>query len=394
MRLCGFDVETWGEKPEYALQPNRLRTKEAWVTCAAFIVPGVRECSWRSPGVEKLRAMLKLCATQRYRIVAWNAPFDIAWLIAMGLREEVFACQWLDAMLLYKHLTISPKFDPGSKISYGLKAAVTLYLPQHAGYEQDVVFGAETEEDKQKLEAYNLADTRRTLDLAELFLKQLSPQQRRMVLVEAACLPMVAETLVEGIAIDRAAAEALDTSLEETIDISYAHLALHSADVTKKVLASPKQLAELLCEKWHIPPVSYTDTGAVSTDRESLLIMATKDHRAGLVNDHREAQGNRTKFVSNTLDSLDYNGDGCVRPAHRIYGTYTGRMSISSTQGRGNGMVQTGVALHQWKRSPEFRNLIRAPAGYKLLEWDFAGQEFRWMAVVSGDEAMLSKCLA
>jgi len=33
-----------------------------------------------------------------------------------------------------------------------------------------------------------------------------------------------------------------------------------------------------------------------------------------------------------------------------------------------------------------------APPGYLLCEFDFAGQEFRWMAVASGDETMLSLC--
>jgi DNA polymerase I-like protein with 3'-5' exonuclease and polymerase domains len=56
------------------------------------------------------------------------------------------------------------------------------------------------------------------------------------------------------------------------------------------------------------------------------------------------------------------------------------------------GEVQISSALQQWKRDAAFRKLIRPPAGYTLLEYDFAGQEFRWMAVVSGDETMLSLC--
>lgn len=52
----------------------------------------------------------------------------------------------------------------------------------------------------------------------------------------------------------------------------------------------------------------------------------------------------------------------------------------------------SGIAIHQWKRDPEFRKLIRAPHGMTLIEADFAGQEFRWMAVESGDPIMLGLC--
>jgi DNA polymerase I-like protein with 3'-5' exonuclease and polymerase domains len=44
------------------------------------------------------------------------------------------------------------------------------------------------------------------------------------------------------------------------------------------------------------------------------------------------------------------------------------------------------------KRDQSFRRVIAAPPGYTLLEFDFAGQEFRWMAVMSGDETMLRMC--
>lgn len=54
--------------------------------------------------------------------------------------------------------------------------------------------------------------------------------------------------------------------------------------------------------------------------------------------------------------------------------------------------LQIGIALHQMKRGKEYRRLIRVPEGYALVELDFCGQEFRWMAVASGDNTMLSLC--
>jgi DNA polymerase-1 len=67
-------------------------------------------------------------------------------------------------------------------------------------------------------------------------------------------------------------------------------------------------------------------------------------------------------------------------------------MTFSSKTGKGVAEVPTGFAIHQMKREPEFRSEVRAPDGYDLLEHDFAGQEYRWMAVESKDPIMLGLC--
>jgi DNA polymerase-1 len=36
--------------------------------------------------------------------------------------------------------------------------------------------------------------------------------------------------------------------------------------------------------------------------------------------------------------------------------------------------------------------LIEPPVGYDIIEYDFAGQEYRWMGVLSGDEVILQMC--
>jgi DNA polymerase I-like protein with 3'-5' exonuclease and polymerase domains len=70
----------------------------------------------------------------------------------------------------------------------------------------------------------------------------------------------------------------------------------------------------------------------------------------------------------------------------------TSRMTYASKQGRNKDERQTGFALHQMKRGRDFRSIIVPPEGYTLMEFDAAGQEFRWMAIASGDETMLALC--
>jgi DNA polymerase I len=53
---------------------------------------------------------------------------------------------------------------------------------------------------------------------------------------------------------------------------------------------------------------------------------------------------------------------------------------------------QTGFALHQMKSGPEYRSIVVARPGYSIVEFDAAGQEFRWMAIASKDRTMLDLC--
>jgi len=51
--------------------------------------------------------------------------------------------------------------------------------------------------------------------------------------------------------------------------------------------------------------------------------------------------------------------------------------------------IQTGIALHQWERGKGARNILQAPEGFLLAEFDASGQEMRLMADDSQDETML-----
>jgi DNA polymerase-1 len=111
-----------------------------------------------------------------------------------------------------------------------------------------------------------------------------------------------------------------------------------------------------------------------------------------LIYTYRESQTRKTKFCDGALDSLDYNGDGHVRPDFRIFGTYTGRGTYSSKVGKNKDARPSGVAIHQWVNDPKYRELIEVDEDSELIEADFSGQEYRWMAVESDDPVMLGMC--
>ena len=394
LNLVGFDVETRGVDHGYGLQPFRAKSGAAWVTMAAFVGSDDHSAAhMMKPTVEWLRGRLCAARDTGTTIVGWNTAFDVAWLIALGLRKEVFENKWLDGMLLWKHVSNSPEWTGLAPASYGLKAAVAQFMPQFAGYETDIDFNTDDPAELEQLKTYNIKDSLYTVMLANHLWNCMGERMRVSALIEAACIPMVAEAYVEGIRANRAKATELETILTDKANVALVTLKLRSNEnIDPTVLASPTKLRTLLYEHWNIPIEKLTDKGAPSTDRDALSMAAQHDDRAKLLNEYRENKNNCTKFATGALNSLEYNGDGNVRPNPRIFSTYTGRMSYSSKILRGKDERPTGVPLHQWKRDKAFRDLMEVPEGYMLCEHDWAGQEFRWMAVMSGDQNMINLC--
>lgn len=326
MKFAGLDIETYGQKPEYALQPWRLRQGTAWLTSVVGVAGNyVLDTIERSSMKEEIRAFLIYCAENHYTITAWNGPFDLAWLIAMGLRKEVFACEWLDGLLLYRHYKRHPTFegysDTQKKVSFGLKAAVAEFMPDMAGYEDDVTYNPQTPEEWAKLREYNMRDVRYTIAITANLCNEVRPEQLKLAELESRCLPLVADANLRGLCIDEAATEALSAKLNETSCLAYAKLRLGTAGVTDKVLSSPKQLSELLAD-WGLPIVKLTGSGQASTDKDVLGQLALRDPRAALIHEYREANTNRTKFATRVLESVEYNGTGRTYPTAQVSGTY------------------------------------------------------------------------
>lgn len=406
-KYVSFDVETSSAvNVEYALQPFRARNGDAFISSYAtteFFEGKPVSVAEAMPGVEELEGLLLSCASTKKTIVGWNVAFDAAWLCALGLEDLVMRCKWLDGMLLWKHLTVTPEYGlaKGKKKSYGLKVAVAEFIPAYAGYDEGVDFHDTSPEATAKRLHYNKLDTVFTMKLAEKFYNELEaqgPQRLRCALIEAACIPLVASSHVRGLPIDRKQAEKLYELLDAEEMKALDDLTAHGA--TPSILSSPAQLAKLLFEDWGLPVLKKTPKGKPSTDKEVLyeLFNTVNDPRAQSVRNYREAVGNKSKFAVGTLNSLDYNGDGHTRPSMAIYSTYSGRCTFYSKQGKGVSERPTGIPIHQMKSDKggkldkEFRKMIVAPPGYTIVEFDAAGQEYRWMAVASQDPQMLAMC--
>lgn len=402
--FAALDLETSGDLPEYALQPWRVARGKAWITSLSFVsFDGTKlvPSGGLMPDKAMIRQKLQWAIDHGLTIVGWNIVFDIAWLLAYGLEDLVFQIKWLDGMLLWRHWFIEPEYEmtKPNKMSYALKpGAIEQFLPAFAGYEEDVDFHSTDPAELKKLQKYNDRDTLAAYVITMQLYNWLGEEPRRLkaALIEAECLPMVAQANLEGMLVDTLACRELAQWLLDTSDAKLVSLAPHG--VTEKIVRSPLQMAKLLYDEWKLPVLKENTgkkTGKVSraTDKEVLHELAFADPRAKELREYREALNNKTKFADAPLVSVDYNEDGRTHPSAIVFGTYSGRLTYASKQGRNKDERQTGFAIHQEKRLKIFRDIIIPPAGYTLMEFDAKGQEFRWMAIAADDPVMLSLCM-
>lgn len=113
-----------------------------------------------------------------------------------------------------------------------------------------------------------------------------------------------------------------------------------------------------------------------------------KPHRTVLPRENQIVQVSEQAYCPSTRT-----GFWLARSQGRIFVTgNTGRLTYASKQGRNKDERQIGFALHQEKRDSIFRRIVVPPRGYTLVEFDAAGQEFRWMAIAAKDPTMLKLC--
>ena len=398
--FAAFDFETSGTLPEYALQPWRIHKGDFWATSLAWV--------WRdgarlevggglNPSRKTMRTFLEWLLMQKRRGVGWNTVFDLSVFCAYGFEDLIQEAAWLDGMLLYRHLEVEPEYEMNraSKRSFGLKPAVETFMPEHAGYAEDIDFHSEDPEERRKLHEYNIRDNVFTLRITRRLWNRLEPKQLRAALFEAECLPMVAAANCRGMLIDTFAAKHLEAQLTKQADDALAKLQWFG--VTEEIIRSPTKLAALLFDQWKLPVLKENTgkkTGKISraTDKEVLHELSFLDPKVKTLRLFREALNQRTKFATGVINSVEYCGDGRAHPLARVFGTYSGRLTYSSKQGKNKDEKPIGWAIHQEKRGENFRQVLVAPPGYVLMEFDASGQEYRWMAIASYDPVMQQLC--
>jgi len=392
-----LDIETApiGDAPsEYALQPWRYLEGTAEITCIS-----VARASGEALLVTKASQFRGLLASLKGKLV-WthNGIFDVAWLIAYGLEEEVKAIQWGDTMTLAKWAYHSqrhdrfPAWDLGSVARHQFKGApwveafCKMKSSEHGAGENQGYW-----EQRAKLDAIV------TARIAQKTWNELDQRRRKSSMITMSSIVPLARSWVIGVDVDFSLIdEAVPIISAEMAKIEYT-LGVHNDQHThtvvldeswtpSKVLRSPKQLADLLYKTWaHEPKHFSAKTGQPSADKTALTYLSDTCDAAIDILRWRKLDTQLSRYIQAPLKAREYLGSDTMHPSPKLFATYTGRMTYTSKTSR---KFATGVALHQWPREKEFRALIVPRKGYKHVEFDAAGQESRLMADKSGDYNM------
>jgi len=135
---------------------------------------------------------------------------------------------------------------------------------------------------------------------------------------------------------------------------------------------SVQQLREVFFNILKLQPIKKTDTGAFSTDAETL---ETLDHPlAEAILDLRKKSKIYGTYIAGIKRGLDE--DGRLRSNFNIHGTTSGRLSSS------------GVINYQNipRDNKDIKKLFKARPGYKIVQCDLGTAEVYYAAVLSGDK--------
>lgn len=415
--LFSLDLETESLDPAMklhaALQPWRLRQGKARITSIAACLPDdsvyqIVNHGNTSKWIDEILHLLKMMEGQV--AYAHNALFDVAWLIAqlqpnrMGdIPEAMCRVQWRDTSLLCKWL-INGQRPETIRFSYSLVNLVATFLPNHPltpYFIEMKTKGVAPGDNPEYWEKRGEMDAILTRALAVFFQSKLPAEQRTGFLTEQECLLPVANSWIMGMRVNRAQVAKNDV-----------HFLALRAEAAKKlgvpvdIFTSTKRLPQMLYEEWGLPVISRTPKGSPQCDADTLKWLAYKQReneneemavKLETIIEAKQAATLHSKYVKSMLEALEHTGDGYIYPSPRIFGTYTGRFTYSSSttgkdfeEDKGK-RFKTSIAVHQIpRRDKMIRSSLIAPDGWMIYEADASGQESRLMALRSNDEMMIS----
>lgn len=410
-----LDIETAATNKSMALhaglEPWRLRQGNGRITSIAVCRPdGSTLQIVNEGGPEWIWKVIALLAELQGQIVyAHCAVFDIAWLLAQlqpdrvgPIHQSILGIQWRCSQLLCKWIC-NGQLAEDSHFSYSLSNLIKTFLPADPDtpdFLKMKAMGVNAGSNDQYWIDRGTLDVIMTGKLVEFLLTKIHKSQIVGLLTEFKCLVPVANSWIMGIRIDQRILERLQSEMSG----QKAEFA-RRLGVDEGLFTSPKRLGHKLFVEWALPVQSRTPTKAPGCSKEDLMWLqynllkeGSEDYAAkvGIILEAKVIATVMSKYIKTTHEALSHTTDGYIYGAPRIFGTYTGRWTYSSTtkstdfEDDTTSKYKTGIALHQMPRKAKnIREMLLPPEGYSIGELDASGQESRLMALRSGDETML-----
>lgn len=414
--INALDIETESTDPNMklhaALEPWRVRQDKARITSIAVCRPNDTVEQIENHGQPYWHAELTdfLDSLSGQVTYAHNAGFDIAFMIADLQRtrcgpvpDAIKRIRWRDTSLLCKWI-INGQMAENMRFSYSLVNLVASFLPNHPMTKYFIEMktkGVAPGDNPEYWSMRGQMDALLTKALAEFLQTKLPAEQRKGYLTACDIIVPVANSWITGIRIDR-----------DQLKRNEQHFLKVRADIAKElgvdpdIFTSTKRLPHLLFNQWGLPVLSKTPKGNPQCNADTIKLLqynmkqAGQDelaHKLGLIMKAKEACTLYSKYVKSMYEALDHTKDGYIYPSPRIFGTYTGRFTYSSTtNGRDfeedkQRKFKCSIAAHQIPRKDKMvRASLCAPEGYEIYEADASGQESRLMALRSNDPVMIN----
>lgn len=366
------------------------------------------------------------------KIVPHNANYELTgvsrWFMeTLGddekLGEEVRAARgffpiWSDTYIQAKVLN---KYDP-LRVGAGLKGLSKHVLGQEMSEfkslfpVEDTDMGPGTPKNRMKYIRFNTRypDSPRIIDytcedstaaweLSAEFLPQIMGTEQEFIYkIEMKLLPILVAMEFEGLVLDWATIHSESEKVRRFRSLYNEEIQQEFTRRTGRarpvLISSPKQLSEVLFSPeaeggLGLPIKKRTDTEQASTSDDALGVIAQRDSIVRDILTYRRIDKLHNSYLNKYDVELNYAGNGRAYPNHNQYGAGTGRMSVD------------GVSYQQWPkpyhfelRSGEtydlnFRDLLTAPEGYRIVGFDYSQIELRVLAGQAGEEAMIEAFL-
>lgn len=365
-----FDTETTGLDPAV---DKVLCVGFSWKATTGVCVPLYREDGitpfWDEQTDTMIRQRLCTVFSNEALKIGHNAQFDVKMLWStLGCR---FNNVMFDTLLAY-HL-----IDEESQGMRGLKDLAIVYTDMGAYDAEKVQFQKDNKLKESVvgipfslLGAYCAADCDATFRLYEIF-KKILESEGVLNLFNKLTMPanmLLAEASYRGVLFDVAYKDQLRAQYADTV---------HKLTSEIYVLAgkefnidSGKQLSQVLFTDLGLPALSYTASGAPSTDVAALKALSKKHKIISKLLEYRKC----TKLISTYLDGMPYDQNGRVHTTYNVAGTTTGRLSSN------------GPNCQTLPREKEIKRLFISKPGYTLVHVDYSQGEFR---CIRGDQRVL-----
>lgn len=213
---------------------------------------------------------------------------------------------------------------------------------------------------------------------------------------EIALLSVVADMEYEGMLLNWDTITSKANEVEEIVTIMNEEIQGELSELLGETininLGSPAQVAEVLFNKMgieHNPRHVSDTTGAPSTSEKALGSITGQHPIVKRILEYRNAKKLLTSYLRKYETQLNYAGDGRAYPNHKQTGTTTGRFSVD------------GVSYQQWPKpyhyelksgrifDLNFRDLMIAPEGTRIIGFDFSQVELRVLAGAAQETAMI-----